>query len=327
MANYIFLTGHRKSGTTLLRGLFDGHDSATVYPTDIGLFYAYFPCFTQDRSQSQKQLQDRISLVLHRSLTTINPAEHSGPVIETDRFLDLFWSRLGSMNLFERSSLLDALGKAWCDYCGLDPERTTVALKETSQSVFFGELKADFPSLKMIQLIRDPRDNYAALKAGVSNYYAGLGEGELETLASLINRCRMDMIAARVNADLHPDSFHVVRFEDLVGKPREALGRACEFLRWPLSDAMLSPTVMGSPTLGNSHNGPRFREIDDSHVDAWRRRISAEEAKVIEYWCGREMRDWGYELAFSAAEQQAAFADFYAWYNCRYFFSDSFSRK
>jgi hypothetical protein len=327
MANYVFLTGHRKSGTTLLRRLFDGHNSATTYPTDIGLFYAYFPCFTQDRSRSRQDLQNRISLVLSRSLTSLTPPDADRAVIETGRFLDLFWERISDGDLFKRSTVLDALGKAWCDYCNLDFERTTVVFKETSQSVFFAELMQEFPSLKMIQLIRDPRDNYAALKAGVTNYYSRLGEGDTETLASLINRCRMDMIAARVNVELYPKSFCVIRFEDLVDNPRDELGRACSFLGWPFNDAMLSPTTMGNPTTGNSHSGTRFREVDRSHVDAWRQRISADEAKVIEYWCGREMRDWGYGPAFNTAEQQAAFAIFYERYNCRYFFSDSFSMK
>ena len=302
MTKYVFLTGHRKSGTTLLRSLFDGHDSATTYPSDIGLFYAYFPCFTRDSSRSQQELRDRISLVLRRSLTSLTPVDYDGPTIDIDRFLELFWKHIARGDLLKRSSVLDALGKAWCDFDGIDPEQATIVFKETSQSVFFGELREDFPSLKMIQLIRDPRDNYAALKAGVASYYARLGEGEMETLASLINRCRMDMIAARVNSELHSDSFFVIRFEDLVADPREALGRTCAFLGWPFKDTMLAPTVMGNPTVGNSHSGTRFRQIDSSHVAAWRERISPEEAKIIEYWCEREMRDWGYEPVFSARD-------------------------
>ena len=34
-------------------------------------------------------------------------------------------------------------------------------------------------NLKMLQIIRDPRDNYAAIKAGVSSYYKKIGENEM----------------------------------------------------------------------------------------------------------------------------------------------------
>ena len=45
----LFLTGHRKSGTTLLGNLFDNNEFACVYPTDFSLMYAYFPNFNNNK--------------------------------------------------------------------------------------------------------------------------------------------------------------------------------------------------------------------------------------------------------------------------------------
>lgn len=325
MPDYVFLTGHRKSGTTLLRALFDSYDRATAYPTDVGLLYAYFPCFTGNPALADDALRGRVSLVLRRSLEAANNA--AGRQTDVDKFLALFWRRFANGDLRRRSAVLNALGLAWCDHENLSADGTIVVFKETSQAVFFDELKADLPSLKMIHLVRDPRDNYAALKAGVSKHYAKLGENELMTLASLINRCRMDMIAARINAKHHAGSFLAIRFEDLVRQPKPVLAKTCDFLGWEFRDSMLSPTVLGKPTGGNNHDGKLFSGIDSSHAGAWRERISPAEAKIIEYWCEREMADWNYELAFSDIERQAEFARFYAWYNCQYFYSDSFSAR
>ena len=325
MPDYVFLTGHRKSGTTLLRALFDNYPGATTYPTDVGLLYAYFPCFTSNDWHSDDTLRERMSLVIRRSLDATN--KFAGRTVEVDKFLILFWQRFGSSDLRHRSSVLDALGRAWCDHEDHDPDSTTVVFKETSQAIFFNELKADLPSLKMIHLVRDPRDNYAALKAGVANHYAKLGENELMTLASLINRCRMDMIAARINAQSHADTFLAIRFEDLVQQSESILRKTCDFLGWEFRETMLSPTILGKPTTGNSHDGKEFSGIDSAHAGAWRERISTAEAKIIEYWCEMEMRDWGYEPVFSDNERQAEFAKFYAWYNCQYFYSDSFSTR
>jgi hypothetical protein len=327
MPDYVFLTGHRKSGTTMLRGLFDGHKSATTYPSDVGLLYAYFPAFTLDGARSDDELRERIPVVLKKSLAPVHGTEHAGAIFDTDEFIKLFWAEFGNGDLRSRGDIVDALGKAWCRYSKLDPGKTTVVLKETSQSVFFDELKADFPSLKMIHLVRDPRDNYAALKVGVARYYSKLGENELETLASLINRCRMDMISARLNSARHPESFLALRFEDVVADPKPSLVRACAFLGWEYSDTMLSPTILGSKNEGNSHEGKRFSGISGENAGAWRSRISEDEAKIVEYWCEREMLDWGYEPAFDALERQKAFAAFYEWYNSRYFFADSFAES
>ena len=38
----IFLTGHRKYGTTLLSNLLDNVNGLCVYPTDLALLYAYY---------------------------------------------------------------------------------------------------------------------------------------------------------------------------------------------------------------------------------------------------------------------------------------------
>ena len=50
------LTGHRKSGTSMFHRLFDGHPDINLYPVDLSILYAYFPCFTSD-------LKDRKSVV------------------------------------------------------------------------------------------------------------------------------------------------------------------------------------------------------------------------------------------------------------------------
>ncbi len=326
MPNYVFLTGHRKSGTTMLRGLFDGHAEATTYPSDISLLYAYFPAFTIGE-RPERELRERITLVLQKSLAAAHGVEHAGKTFDADGFIKDFWSQFGCGDLRSRADIIAALGRAWCRFSGLDPDKTTVVLKETSQSIFFDELKTAFPKLKMIHLLRDPRDNYAALKAGVTRYYSKLGENELETLASLINRARMDMISARQNAQISPEHFMTVRFEDIVSDPKPTLLRVCEFLGWRFSGSMLAPTVMGNADAGNSHDGKRFSGISAANAGAWRERISEEEAKIIEYWCQREMQDWNYPLAFDATARQQAFAKFYEWYNSRYFFADSFARK
>jgi hypothetical protein len=311
----------------MLRGLFDGHERATTYPSDVALLYAYFPAFTLGDARSDGELRERIALVLEKSLAGVHGTGHAGSTFNSDDFVKAFWAEFGNGDLRSRGDIVDALGKAWCRYSNLDPDKTTVVLKETSQSVFFDELKARFPSLKMIHLVRDPRDNYAALKAGVTRYYSKLGEDELATLASLINRCRMDMISARLNQTRDPEGFLALRFENIVADPKPALARACAFLGWPYSDSMLSPTILGTTNQGNSHEGKRFSGISSENAGAWRSRISEDEAKIVEYWCEREMLDWGYEPAFDAIERQKAFAKFYEWYNSRYFFSDSFTKS
>jgi len=63
----LFITGHRKSGTTMLTSLFDDHDDFAVYPTDLSLMYAYFPFFNNSKYSYRRKI-NRIKKILKLSL-------------------------------------------------------------------------------------------------------------------------------------------------------------------------------------------------------------------------------------------------------------------
>lgn len=325
MADLIFLTGHRKAGTTLLHTLFDGHPDLLVYPTDVSILYAYYPAFALDKNLSDHELRRRLTRVIGQSLSRVSPADTAvAQENVAEEFLRCFWDGGHEFDLRDMAELLGALADAWCRYSGVPPSEATCVLKETSQSVHLTELLASHPNLRMVQIVRDPRDNYAALKAGVTKYYSQMGEGEYETLASAINRCRMDMMAAEINRTTYPDNFYVLRFEDLVNDPQKEVDALCAFLGIRFDPVLLRPTKMGRHFSGNSHEGDRFHGIEKAKAGAWQKRIRDDEARIIEHWCATEMSTWGYTPCFSPSDRQASFSAFYKWYNTRYFYQDSF---
>ena len=55
-----FVCGHRKSGTTLLANLLDGHPQLAVYPVDLVLLYAYFPDFIRKHMPIRRERRARL---------------------------------------------------------------------------------------------------------------------------------------------------------------------------------------------------------------------------------------------------------------------------
>ena len=88
---------------------------------------------------------------------------------------------------------------------------------------------------------------------------------------------------------------------------------------------LTSPTFLGGKFDGNNHTGDKFKGISSNNVGRWKERISKNEACIIEGWLADTMTHWGYQLQYSHNEHVEALSEFYAWYNCKYFFSDSFS--
>ena len=320
----IILTGHRKSGTSMFHRLFDNYPEINLYPVDISVLYAYFPYFTGNKDYSAKELRNRLKLILK---TTLNSNNSNLNENEINSIIYQVNKTLTDDKLKEKMAVIGAIKNAWTNINGKNNQSLPFMFKETSQSIFFQEFKKDFPSIKMVSLIRDPRDNYAALKAGVDKYYSLFGESEKSTLASLINRVRVDFHSSKLNQILYPDSFLAIRFEDLVINPENIMKKVTQFLDLPFKESLLTPTISGKPYLGNSHDGKIFNGISNQNLGQWNKRISDEEAMIIEYWLKDLMEYWGYPIKFDPISSQTAFSKYYEWYNCQYFYHDSFSIK
>ena len=49
----------------------------------------------------------------------------------------------------------------------------------------------------MVNIIRDPRDNFASIKSGLKKYYEKFGEDNISSLTSTIFRARQDLISSK----------------------------------------------------------------------------------------------------------------------------------
>jgi hypothetical protein len=320
----VLLTGHRKSGTSMFHRLFDGVNGVNLYPTDLTILYAYFSCFTSKENISDNKLKERLMLVVRSNMRF---AENQGlDVTIKNNFLNIFESRIEKIDIRNKSDVIHSICNSWLESKGVTSKVNPFIVKETSQSIFFEDYIKEFPKLKMISLIRDPRDNYAAISAGVDQYYSKFGENDLGALSSHINRARMDLTSAKINQENYPNSFMAIRFEDLVKDTMVTMRSISNFLNIDFEEIMLSPDISGKSYKGNNFEGVSFSGISNQNIGKWKARITIESAKVIEYWMADVMGYWNYDLEYSQICSQVEFSKFYEKYNCEYFYHDSFSK-
>jgi len=320
----VILTGHRKSGTSVFHRLFDGVDGVDLYPTDLTVLYAYFSCFTSKKRITDNELKERLVYVLEKSMEYAS--SHGLDAKSKDSFLNIFKNKIHTIDVKSKSSVILEICNSWLESKGAESSGKPFMVKETSQAIFFEDYIQDFPQLKMISLVRDPRDNFAAINAGIDGYYSKFGEGNLGSLSSHINRARMDLLSARINQEKYPNSFMAIKFEDLATDTESIMKKISEFLNTDFENNMLFPDVSGKPYRGNSFEGEIFSGVSSQNVGKWKTRITVESAKVIEYWMADVMNFWNYDLEFSQASSQIEFSKFYEKYNCKYFYHDKFSK-
>ena len=316
----VFVCGHRKSGTTLFANLLDGHPQLAVYPFDLTLLYAYFPEYLRTHVAAAER-RARLQRILFDELTQRLPSQ----ALDVAGMSERFFAGLPDAALGDPAALIGALMAVFQAVAGR-AGATWGVFKETSIEIYAAEILTWFPDARFIQLLRDPRDNFAALAAGVDQHYSRLGENHNRTLASLLNRARIGFQMARQNrASYGEGRYHLVRYEDLVAAPEAAMRGIAAFLGIEFDPSLLKPTVLGHPAAGNAFDGSATFEVSARNVGRWRARISADDAQVIEFHLGDEMKAFGYAPAFEAVAQARAAAEFYKWQNYAYFYGDRFA--
>lgn len=323
---YIFIGGHRKCGTTMLLNLLDGHAELLVYPIDMTIFYAYYP-FYNNQNHTLKEKKERLNEIIFKNFHN-KLKKHDNVIFDLEKMKNHFFDYLEDSQIDDILHVTDAMLKSYCFAKGIHLEDfSRVVFKETSIEIYAKLLFDNFENVKIIELIRDPRDNFAALKAGVEKYYSKNGEDKNALLMSMIHRLQVSKKIGLLNyAKYQNTNYITIKFEDLTQSTINTMIKLSAFLGIKYSNKMSSPTFMGEETGGNNWDGLKFSNVTNQNVNNWQNRISFEEAKIIEFHLSDIMTLENYPLFFKKDQMLDSIVDFYKWANYRYYFKDSFKK-
>ena len=94
------------------------------------------------------------------------------------------------------------------------------------------EIFRELPDVRMIQLVRDPRDRYSSISRRYDDTRVGVG--------SAMGRWVASVRAGRANMERYgTDRYQVVRYETLARDPEATVRELCEFLQLPYESEML----------------------------------------------------------------------------------------
>lgn len=146
-----------------------------------------------------------------------------------------------------------------------------------------------YPGLKVVHMIRDPRDRY---QASIEKWPDGFGRAG----GAVARWNYSSRLAQRHQAD-HPDDYLIVRFEDLVLDAEATVRAVCAFLDEPFHEEMMQ--MAGAPTHRGRVMGdrPGRVELSGEYIGGFQGAISAPELAYIQNHAGEGMRRHGYELA------------------------------
>jgi hypothetical protein len=265
--------GSGRSGTTLLRTIFDAHPQLAV---------AHEPQFMGTVARQRKRLETNgFDVEAFSAVINGNP---------NYRRLDLDADEVNAALAQTRpENAADAVRAVFGVYSRREG-KPLYADKTPGYVIQIGELARMFPETCFVHLVRDGRDvalSYLERSWGPST----IGESALYW-RSRVGRGRT------AGAAIGPDRYMEVRYEDLVSEPEMEVRRVCSFLSLPFAPEMLQYHESAQHLITKSHEPAAFTSLllpPTSGMRHWKSEMDERDVALFEFIAGDLLEDLDYQ--------------------------------
>lgn len=288
----IFICGHPKAGTSLLRALLDSHPQLVVYPEETAFFRRFLP---NSRGLDQnKQLE-----LAEQQLIHIFRWNAAAPTPDQEDFPGRDYSQISFEKVRQEMTAIvsnqprhpgDVLSAAVLAYglvCGQVGEQSRAWVEKSPYNEYYaGEIFNWWPDARCIHILRDPRDNYASYRRKHPTW-----SPEFFSL----NWIRSTQAGIENEKRYGSDRYLILKYEDLTQLSADTLEKVRLYLDIDWDAAFTSPTRAGGSWRGNSMFANQFQEISSAPVDRWKKHLTPTEAAVIELKTMCFLQQFGYQ--------------------------------
>jgi hypothetical protein len=269
-----FIVGSGRSGTTLLRAMFDAHSQLAI-PSETQM-YGYFDLQFRKEFEEGRARDE----VLHKFLAT---SRISALKVSEERVREM----LGGVYDWDRLFL--ALLTGFREDRGVE----RVGEKTPKHIMVYDQLASLFPKSKFIHIVRDPRAVVASYTHAKFYQYTD-GTNPYRAIQKWTRVMDKHFEAEQ---KLGPSRYTLLRYEDLAAQPTAELQRLCSFLDVPFEEQMLdfqNRAEAGHIQDQTNLEGIR-REVHTESVEKWRKNLPSEAIAVVDAMCWDQMKKLGYK--------------------------------
>jgi len=290
----IFICGHPKSGTSLLRNLLDFHPQLVVYPEESRFFRRFLP-LAKDVLPAERMELARQHLIHIFQWNRQHPPAHQAEFI--DRNYD--WISYPQVEARLAAQVAQGGPRHLGDYLSAavlaygevvrppDADPAWWVEKTPYNEYYAGQIFEWWPQARCIHVVRDPCDNYASYRRKQSDW----------TPEFFATNWLESILAGRKNQRVFgKDRYWILRYEDLVLEPERILLQLLDFLGIEDHFALRTPTRAGLDWQGNSMFNETFEGISASPVGRWKSDLSQHDAAIIQLVARKTAQSFGYPV-------------------------------
>lgn len=281
---FFFIVGRPRSGTTLLRTLFDAHPNVSI-PPECHLIINLYPKYGKIKYWTEKHL-----LAFFKDLQ--------------QQWLFDTWN----VNMEKlKEDLLACAGKSsYSKICKVvyhnntslfDKQDTRIfGDKNPGYAIYTERLLNIFPDAKFIHIIRDYRDNYVSIKDV---------DFELPVTSLVVEKWKYFIKKFNRAKEKYPDSHYVIRYEDLVQNPEYYFSKLCEF-----TGIDYLPEVFDfykkkenieetkAYQLIKKYHTSLMQKINTGRIGLWKDQLPDKQIKIADATAGKYAEIAGYERKY-----------------------------
>ena len=293
----IFIGGDGRSGTTLLSLVLNAHPLLTVGPElhfngpeNLGSYVHHcaelldngdpmvFGKGIKEHPELKKGVQfakrcHRFGLSFKLLSELISSSMNS-----TKSNLSSFQHRCHLINAIGEARKADTNGQRW----GIKIMREIAALSKYAKI---------WPNAQFIHIVRDGRD----VASSQMKEHGGWGYGDISEAAN-----KWSTLLRKVRKELNRHSVFEIRYEDLVGSPKESTQQLAEFLNVEWDEQMLNHSNLSQPLYTNPYNHPSIKSvskpINDNAVQRYKKDLTSDQIELFNKIAFDELVHFDYEL-------------------------------
>jgi hypothetical protein len=280
-----FIIGRARSGTTLIRTLFDAHPGVGI-PTECTFIYRLMPRFAKRTSWARADLEAFFTDLL--ALPDLANWRLDAEKLHSDLLScegNYSYSFICKVVIFNYQSVFHK------------DELLILGDKNPLYSIAFPEFFYLFPEAKYICVSRDYRDHIVSMLR--TRLYS-------KDVFRLAYRWKHAVRLVLRYANRFPGRFFVYRYEDFVLEPEKYLREMCAFLGIPYSSRILSYQdrkdefeALMPKEIFQTFFKNLFEPITSANCGVWEKKLSLEQVRTADLVVGSSATKAGYEPKYT----------------------------
>lgn len=282
-----FIIGRPRSGTTMLRLLFEAHPNVTIPPESpfiLSLYKKYGKVTLWDKTTIKEYCED-----------VFKQRYFDKWLIKKDDLLKHLLEEEGENTYHNMVKKTCLAHKSVYD----KHEIKLIGDKNPGYSLYINRIHKIFPEAKIIHITRDYRDNYLSL---INVNF------EVPIVPLVIYRWKFALHQAWKLKKKHPGLVYSIKYEDLAAEPEKHFKELCNFMEIEYDPSVMSfhekkseveKAYTGSAEIGVIHKS-LMNPISTQRMNLWKTQMSRRDIRIADLVAGKSAEKAGYQREFTA---------------------------